>query len=113
MKTPFVNEPLTDFSRNENVEAFRNALGRVRARMGETYPLVIGGERIFTEETFDSISPANPAEVIGRISKATPELAARAVRAAAEAFETWQRVPFDERARVLVSRGGADARAQA
>ncbi len=101
MKTPFVNEPLTDFSRNENVEAFRSALGRARARMGETYPLVIGGERIFTEETFDSISPANPAEVIGHVSKASPELADRAVRAAADAFETWQRVPFDERARYL------------
>jgi len=42
MKVPFANEPLTDFSRTENVEAFSNALQRVRASLGETYPLVIG-----------------------------------------------------------------------
>src|SRR5512135_2422964 len=92
MKYPFRNEPLTDFSIPGNVAAFRDALERVRSRLGGRSPLVIGGEAIFTDETFDSTNPANPAEVIGRVSKATPELADRAVRSAAEAFERWRYV---------------------
>ncbi len=103
MKYPFNNEPLTDFSVPENVAAFRDALERVRSRLGEHYPLVIGGEEIYTEETSESTNPARPAEVVGRVSQATPELADRAVRAAAEAFERWRYVPYDERARYLFS----------
>jgi 1-pyrroline-5-carboxylate dehydrogenase len=103
MKQPFSNEPLTDFSVPENVAAFRAALAHVQARLGETYPLVIGGEKIYATGTFDSINPANPAQVIGRISKATPELAHRAVRAAVQAFGAWRHVPYDERARYLFS----------
>jgi 1-pyrroline-5-carboxylate dehydrogenase len=101
MTTLFRNEPLTDFSIPENVAAFRDALERVRRRLGEHYPLMIGGEAITTGETFDSLNPAAPSQVIGRIAKSTPELADRAVQAAARAFERWRYVPYDERASYL------------
>ncbi len=101
MRYPFANEPATDFSQIENVQAFHAVLDQVRAELGETYPLTIGGEKVYTSETFASINPSNPAEVIGRVGKATPELAAQAVEAAAQAFEGWRRVPYDERARYL------------
>jgi 1-pyrroline-5-carboxylate dehydrogenase len=107
MNYPFHNEPLTDFTVRENVEVFRDALHRVQSRLGEHYPLVIDGEAVYTEETFDSTNPANPSQVIGRVSKATPELADRAVRAAANAFEHWREVPYDERARYLFSAANA------
>ena len=81
---------------------FKASLDRVGAQLGRTYPLVIGGEKIYTPETFDSINPANPGQVVGRMSKATPELAARAVEAAAQAFEGWKRVPYEQRARYLL-----------
>jgi 1-pyrroline-5-carboxylate dehydrogenase len=97
MKSPFRNEPLTDFTVADNIAAFRDALERVRARLGEHYPLVIGGEAIFTGEMLDSLNPADPSQVIGRVSKATPELAGLAVQAAARAFERWRFVPYDER----------------
>ena len=77
MRYPFSNEPLTDFACAENASAFQASLDRVRAQLGRTYPLVIGGEKIYTPETFDSINPANPSQIVGRMSKATPELAAR------------------------------------
>jgi 1-pyrroline-5-carboxylate dehydrogenase len=92
---------LTDFDSPANAAVFRSALERVRARLGEGYPLVIGGEAITTVETFDSLNPANPSQTIGRVSKATPELAGRAVQAAALAFERWRGVPYDERAGYL------------
>jgi 1-pyrroline-5-carboxylate dehydrogenase len=103
MKTPFRNEPLTDFTSAENIAAFKDALAGVCVRLGEHYPLVIGGEAITTSETLVSLNPANPSQVVGRVAKATPELADRAVRGAAEAFELWRRVPYEERARYLFS----------
>jgi 1-pyrroline-5-carboxylate dehydrogenase len=89
MKYPFKNEPATDFAQPENTNAFRAALETVRAELGKTYPLYIGGGAIYTQDTIASTNPSNPAQLIGRVSVATPELAARAVEAAAQAFETW------------------------
>ena len=101
MKYPFRNEPSTDFTQPENIDAFRRTLEATRAELGNAYPLYIGGEKIYTQDTIDSTNPSNPAEVIGRVSAATPELASRAVEAAAQAFESWRRVRYDERARYL------------
>jgi 1-pyrroline-5-carboxylate dehydrogenase len=98
---PFVNEPLTDFSRPENIEAFQGALARVRETFGRKYPLIINGKKIYTEQTIDSTNPAKPSEVIGIVSQATPEQADQAVRAAWAAFESWSRTPYTERARYL------------
>jgi 1-pyrroline-5-carboxylate dehydrogenase len=52
LRHPFSNEPATDFRREENVQAFRAALELVRAQSSRTYPLVICGEKILTNETF-------------------------------------------------------------
>ncbi len=101
MKSLFRNEPFTDFSEAENLQAFRVALDKVRAQFNAVYPLYIGEEKIFTEQTFNSINPARPDDVIGRVSRVTPALAGRAVETAHHAFETWRRVPYDERARYL------------
>jgi 1-pyrroline-5-carboxylate dehydrogenase len=97
----FRNEPLTDFTRDENRRAQQEALDQVRAELGRTYPLVIGGQHIETAETFNSINPANPDQVVGVFAKATVELANQAIEAAAKAFETWKRIPPAERAAYL------------
>jgi len=103
MKKPYANEPFTDFSLPQNVQAFRAGLDQVRAQLGRTYPLIIGGEKIFTDEVIVSRNPAEPTQVIGRVSQATPELADRAVREAARAFDHWRRIAPAERARYLFS----------
>jgi 1-pyrroline-5-carboxylate dehydrogenase len=102
MLTPFRNEPLTDFSQPENAHAFQAALNQVRAELGRAYPIIIGGERIQTAETFDSVNPANPSQVVGRFAKANAELAHRAVEVATQAFEMWKTVPPEVRARYLL-----------
>jgi len=97
----FRNEPPTDFTREENRRAQQEALAQVRSELGHRYPIIIGGERIQTAETFDSINPAHPEQVVGVLAKATVELANRAVETAARAFESWKRVPPAERAAYL------------
>src|SRR5689334_16554829 len=102
MLPPFRNEPLTDFSKAENVAAFRAALDKVKSEIGQTYPLVIGGKRITLEKTSASINPSRPAEALGHFSSGSAEHADQAIAAAAKAFTTWQYVPAEERAGYLV-----------
>src|SRR5438309_7830120 len=101
MPTEFRNEPFTDFSKEENAQAMRAALERVKIELGREYPLVIGGERIETAAKLDSINPANRTQVVGRFHKATKELANKAVESAYDTFQTWRSVPADERAQLL------------
>src|SRR5882762_4336990 len=101
MPTEFRNEPLTDFTKEENAAAMRAAIEKVKSELGREYPLVIGGERITTGDTLDSINPANRTQVVGSFHKATKELANRAVETAAAAFKTWSTTPAVERANIL------------
>ena len=100
-QSEFRNEVFTDFSKDENARAMRAALEKVRGQLGHTYPLVIGGERIETGRTIESINPARKTEVVGRFQKATEELARRAVETAHERFATWRNTPARERAALL------------
>src|SRR5260370_1175526 len=100
-KTTFKNEALTDFTRRENRQAQGEALEQVKSELGQTYPLIIGGEKIFNKETFASVNPSQPDQVIGYFARASVEQADEAVKAAAAAFETWKRVPAKERAGYL------------
>jgi 1-pyrroline-5-carboxylate dehydrogenase len=101
MPSEFKNEPLTDFSKDENAQALRAALEKVKSELGREYPLVIGGERIRTGRTFESINPARKTEVVGRFQKATAELARRAVETAHETFAAWRKTSAAERADLL------------
>jgi 1-pyrroline-5-carboxylate dehydrogenase len=92
----------TDFSRPEQRAAFEKALAGVRAQLGLEAPLVIGGERMQGEGTFESRNPSRPSEVVGRFQSASRAQAAQAVDVAAEAFKTWSRVPGAERAAYLL-----------
>src|SRR5947209_11592199 len=97
----FRNAPFTDCSKEENARAMREAVAQVKSELGREYPLVIGGERIKTGRTFDSINPAKKMEVVGSFQKATEELARAAVEKAHEAFQTWRNTPAEERADLL------------
>jgi 1-pyrroline-5-carboxylate dehydrogenase len=99
--TPFKNESLTDFSRPENRQAQMEALEQVKRELGQTYPLLIGGEKITNKATFASRNPSQPDQVIGYFSSATLEQVDAAVKSAAAAFETWKHVPAEERAAYL------------
>ncbi|XSG75134.1 L-glutamate gamma-semialdehyde dehydrogenase [Herpetosiphon llansteffanensis] len=94
-------EPFVDFSVKANADAMRTALSKVGDELGRTYPLLIGGEHIELADTFDSLNPAKPSQVVGSFAKATVEHANQAVEVAATAFETWRNVAAEERARYL------------
>ena len=97
----FVNEPLTDFSRDDNHKAMLEALAYVKHGMGAEYDLVVGGERLLTDDKLRSINPARPNEVVGIFQRASVEIASKAVDVAHEKFQIWQHTPATERARYL------------
>src|SRR5690625_1088627 len=101
MTHPYSHEPFTDFSMKENREAFEKALKQVEQELGGHYDLLVGGERIATEEKIVSINPANKKEVVGTVSKANQEIAEKAIHAADEAFETWRKWDAEARASIL------------
>ncbi|HVN49583.1 MAG TPA: L-glutamate gamma-semialdehyde dehydrogenase [Bacteroidota bacterium] len=98
---PFENEPLTDFSKPAARKAMERALATIQAMLGKEYPIVIGREEIHTDEKLKSIDPSRPSEFVGMFSKATPDIAARAVAAASMKFEEWKWVDAKVRAEYL------------
>lgn len=86
----FRNEPFTNFADSANKEAMQVALAKVKSELDKEYPLVIGGEKIFTEKKIKSINPGNVEQVVGLQSSATRDLAEQAIQKAAETFKTWQ-----------------------
>ncbi len=103
---PFCNEPFTDFSIAENKRAMHEALDRIRAEIGHTYDLIIGGSDLQTPETFNSVNPANPSEVIGTHYAANVSVANTAVEAAQHAFATWSKTSSDDRVALLLRAAG-------
>ena len=97
----FSNEPFVDFSKPENRKAMEDALKKVAAEFGREYPMYIGGQKVVTTEKRNSTNPSHPSQVIGVFQSATPEMAAQAVEAAHKAFDSWKRVPAEQRAECL------------
>ena len=99
----FANEPFVDFRKPENERSMREALDRVRLELGREYSLIIGGERVRTDDKIKSLNPAKPAQVVGVHQKAGAEHAEKAMAAALRAFEFWSRSSVDERASLLLN----------
>jgi delta 1-pyrroline-5-carboxylate dehydrogenase len=100
---PFRNEPPLDFARVGNCAAMRQAIESVRAQLGRSYPLIIGGDEIETEgRRLDSVDPSHSSRVVGQVALADVKQAESAVVAARKAFPDWSRTPAQKRASVLI-----------
>lgn len=103
MLDEFKNEPFTDFSKPENAEAMKAAIGKVGSELGREYPCTINGEKITLASKFESYNPAKKDEVVGVFSEVDTgtSLVEKAIDSATEAFKTWKFVPHPERAEYL------------
>ena len=101
----FINEPYTDFTIQENIDAYNDAIKRMRDSFGQTHKLCIGGEWVDSEtgETFASTNPSDPNEVIGYFSKANENDAEKCMVAAKGAFQIWSKKSPEDRAQVLLN----------
>ncbi len=101
-KRKFSNEPIADFTEEKPRAGIEAALGKLSRARPRKHLLRIGDQSIDTGEWIESRDPAQPETLIGRVARAGVEHVDRAVEVATTAFETWKRVPFDERAEVIL-----------
>jgi RHH-type proline utilization regulon transcriptional repressor/proline dehydrogenase/delta 1-pyrroline-5-carboxylate dehydrogenase len=102
----FSNEPIIDFTKEEQRLAFREQLGAVRGQFGRKYPLFIAGKDLETVDLLASVNPAAPSEVVGWVCQAGTGEVDLAIEAAGEAFQTWRDVSPEQRADYLVKAAG-------
>lgn len=101
MVTNYRPEPFTDFTNEKNRLEYEQALLKVQSELGRDYDLIIAGERVGTESKIISVNPAKKTQVVGVVSRADQELADKAIKIAAKAFESWKFIPADQRVRYL------------
>jgi len=87
-------------------QEYEAALERVRARLGRTHPLLIGGKRRESRRTFPDINPADTRQTLGQFALAGSQDVADAVAAARAAYEEWGRMRWEDR--VALIRRAAD-----
>jgi 1-pyrroline-5-carboxylate dehydrogenase len=97
----FTNEPFIDFSKSENRARMEEALKKVKSEFGREYPIWLAGQKITTAEKRTSTNPSRPSEVIGIFQNANAEMAKKAVEAAHTYFDTWKKVPAQERVKCI------------
>jgi RHH-type transcriptional regulator, proline utilization regulon repressor / proline dehydrogenase / delta 1-pyrroline-5-carboxylate dehydrogenase len=84
------NEPLADFAKEEARQKMQAALQQVAGQLGRTYPPIIDGKTVPTEELIDSVNPSHVKQIVGRIGCATAAQAEHAIAVAKAAFPAWR-----------------------
>lgn len=98
----FKNESLVDFGVKSNREKMQRALADYKAySMNQEHPLHINGKDIKTGRFIESVNPAKPTEVVGRVHVAGVEEAEAAMNSAKAAFASWKKVPAEKRADMI------------
>ncbi|HEY8834028.1 MAG TPA: proline dehydrogenase family protein, partial [Chthoniobacterales bacterium] len=97
----YENAPLVNFVHRSSQEQMRTALHEMRGRLGQKYPLVIDGQKIWTGSLINSINPSSPKQIVGSVTEAGIPQAETAIKAARNAFDHWCRVSVEHRAELL------------
>ncbi|KUK80107.1 MAG: Delta-1-pyrroline-5-carboxylate dehydrogenase, partial [Mesotoga prima] len=93
---PFANEPYINPDDPDVRSLMNHAFEKIRSQ-SKDYDLFIGGKYYSTDKKIISTNPANPNEVVGRVSKANKDFVDKAMETAYQAFKTWSRLPASER----------------
>ncbi len=99
---PPVNEPVRDYAPGSPERASLQL--RLEQMKGERLdvPLKIGGEEVRTGTTTEAVMPHRKEHVLADVHQGGVAEVARAIDAAAEAWEDWHRMPWEERAAIFL-----------
>jgi len=99
---PVTNEPVKDYAPGSPERAeLEQRLNEMQSQRLDI-PCIIGGEEVRTGEIFDALEPHDKNHVLAEVHKGGPEEVEKAIGAAAEAWEDWHRLPWEERAAVFL-----------
>jgi 1-pyrroline-5-carboxylate dehydrogenase len=97
------NEPVHGYAPGSSERAALEARLKELAAEPVELPLTIGGDhRLAGGEPIEVTQPHRKGAVLGRMGSATPDDVRAAVAAAKEAAPEWRRLPFEERAAILL-----------
>jgi len=102
MLVPYRPESYPNFNEEEPRTKMLEALKLVESQLGREYPNWIGGKEVTTSEKKTSINPGRPDQVIGSFPVLGADQADQAVRAAYDSYQSWSRVPYEHRARIML-----------
>jgi 1-pyrroline-5-carboxylate dehydrogenase len=99
---PPVNEPVRDYAPGSpEREELKKRLAEMAAERIDI-PLIIGGEEVRTGDTVEAISPHRRSHVLADVHQGGAPEVERAIAAAGEAWQDWSRLPWEDRATVLL-----------
>ena len=80
---------------------FAEAMEALKGKLGQEYPMFIGGEERYADEKHKAYSPINTELHLATFQKGTAQDAKDAIAAARAAFPKWSRMNWDERVYLL------------
>jgi 1-pyrroline-5-carboxylate dehydrogenase len=96
------NEPVRDYGPGSpERESLRKRLETMRNERVEV-PCVIGGRDVETGDLKQAVMPHDKDHVLADVHQGGPKEVEQAIKAAADAWEDWHRVPWEERASVFL-----------
>ncbi|OLS26055.1 MAG: 1-pyrroline-5-carboxylate dehydrogenase [Candidatus Heimdallarchaeota archaeon LC_2] len=97
-----INEPVLDYLPGSlELQRTKEELDRMSSTTIKM-PLIIGGERIYTEETGTSIIPHSKDHILGSYSMASKEHVEMAIQATKDAKEEWEFMDWYDRASIFL-----------
>lgn len=91
--------------KNNNTDEFHkkfdSALDSLKSEFGKTYPLIIGGKEIHSDQLFEVRSPSDTRITLAKFPLATKEQTNQAVESAKNAFSEWSLSPYQTRVKIF------------
>lgn len=100
-KERFYNASPSDFGMEGDRNAMLEALNKWKKTSPSTYPLVIGKKNITTDKILNSMNPANPNHILGKVCLGGREHAEAAVSESKLAFDSWRKTPTENRCAII------------
>lgn len=96
------NEPVLDYAPGSPERSdLKHALDQLRSTELEI-PLIIGGEEVRTDHVAEVVMPHNHEHVLARYHLAGPDEVRQAIEAAREAWHSWSRMAWEDRAAIFL-----------
>jgi len=103
IRTPFSNEPDTDFSLKQNWEWAQEIAKSIEGKKIAPIPCMIGGKEVFFDSRGKGFDPSFPEVPFYEYSLADSESVNKAVEFAKTEESKWKNVSYEERARIIAN----------
>ncbi|AOP33107.1 1-pyrroline-5-carboxylate dehydrogenase [Leptospira tipperaryensis] len=101
----FYNEPIRDFSKEENRKWISPAIQKIRNRFPIFVPAIVSGEEIKNLSKEKHTNPANKEEITTEYSLSNSSALEKAIRSSKKYFSNWSKLDPKERISILCKTG--------